>query len=238
MAETLLSINNVSVQYGHARALNNVSLAITAGGITSIVGANGAGKTTLIRAISGMIPVSGGEIVYRGIPLTGRSAFEICELGLTQIPEGRQIFPSLTVEENLRSGALLHRARGRAKSQLQDVFEMFTKLHERRHQAAGTLSGGEQQMLAIGRGLMSNPEFVMLDEPSLGLSPLMTETMFGIVENLTKRYLTVLLIEQNVTESLNISHTGYVLENGTVALRGTGSELLQDERVREAYLGL
>lgn len=238
MADALLSINNVSVQYGQARALNNVSLTISAGGITSIIGANGAGKTSLIRAITGMIPVAEGEIAYRGISLTGRSTSDICELGITQIPEGRQVFPSLSVEDNLRAGALLRRARDGSNRYLQDVFELFPKLYERRDQAAGTLSGGEQQMLAIGRGLMANPEFIMLDEPSLGLSPLMTQLMFGIISDLAKRSLTILLIEQNVTESLTISHSGYVLENGSVVLHGAGQDLLQDTRVRKAYLGL
>lgn len=238
MPETLLAIKNISVRYGHARALNNVSLTIAAGGITSIVGANGAGKTTLVRAIAGMVALSEGQIIYRGVDITGRTTFDICELGVTQIPEGRQIFPTLTVEDNLRAGALLPRARASTKRNLQDVFDIFPKLQDRRQQIAGTLSGGEQQMLAIGRGLMSNPEFVMLDEPSLGLSPLMTETMFGIISDLARRNLTILLIEQNVTESLAISAEGYVLENGSVALHGTGHDLLQDDRIRNAYLGL
>ncbi len=238
MPEVLLSVNNVSVQYGHARALDNVSLTIAAGGITSIVGSNGAGKTTLIRAIAGMVQLTEGQISYRGVDLTQRSSHEICELGLTQIPEGRQIFPTLAVEDNLLAGALLRRAHRDVKRNLQVVFDTFPRLYDRRRQAAGTLSGGEQQMLAIGRGLMANPELVMLDEPSLGLSPIMTETMFGIIADLTTRDLTVLLIEQNVTESLTISGEGYVLENGSITLHGTGETLLRDDRIRSAYLGL
>lgn len=233
----MLSVENVSVTYGGAQALFGVSLLVEKGGITSIVGANGAGKTTLIRAIAGMVPTVDGIVRYGGEKLTGKSSADVCELGIGQVPEGRQIFPSLSVEENLKVGSLLHRARHRRTKAFDEVYEMFPLLRERRHQSAGTLSGGEQQMLAIGRCLMGNPEFIMLDEPSLGLSPIMTDTMFGIIRDLVKKDLTVLLVEQNVMESLTVSSNAYVLENGSVALSGKASELLSDDRVRQAYLG-
>jgi branched-chain amino acid transport system ATP-binding protein len=236
--DVLLSIEDVAVRYGQAQALSNVSLSVPLGGITSIVGANGAGKTTLIRTIAGMVPVAKGRIRYRGQIIDGKSSADICELGLGQVPEGRQIFPSLSVEENLKAGSLLRRARQMREQSLEQVYEMFPLLRQRRRQSAGTLSGGEQQMLAIGRCLMAKPEFIMLDEPSLGLSPIMTETMFGIIRELASKNLTVLLVEQNVVESLTLSSMGYVLENGSIVLSGNGEELLKDDRVRSAYLGL
>jgi branched-chain amino acid transport system ATP-binding protein len=234
----LLSIENMTVRYGEAQALSNVSLTVAQGGITSIVGANGAGKTTLIRAIAGMVPIAGGRIRFRDQGIEKLSSADICELGIGQVPEGRQIFPSLSVEDNLKAGSLLRHARRARKQKFDQVYEMFPKLRERHRQSAGTLSGGEQQMLAIARCLMSDPQFIMLDEPSLGLSPLLTEVMFGIVRDLARSDLTVLLVEQNVVESLTLSSTAYVLENGSVVMHGNAADLLEDDRIRSAYLGL
>lgn len=238
MSELLLSIEDLTIRYGQALALSNVSLSVAKGGITSIVGANGSGKTTLIRAIAAMVPVASGRIFYRGELVVDRSSADICEMGIGQVPEGRQIFPSLSVEDNLRSGSLLQRARHARKRNFELAYEMFPILRERRHQQAGTLSGGEQQMLAIARCLMGNPEFIMLDEPSLGLSPIMTETMFGIIRELARKNITVLLVEQNVVESLMLSSAAYVLENGSIVLRGNPTDLLKNDRIRSAYLGL
>ena len=233
-----LSVENVTVRYGEAQALTDVSLTILRGGITSIIGANGAGKTTLIRALAGMVPIASGRIRYGDKELEKLDSADICELGIGQVPEGRRVFPSLSVEDNLKAGALLRRARHSRKENIERMYAMFPLLRERRRQSAGTLSGGEQQMLAIARCLMGGPEFIMLDEPSLGLSPIMTETMFDVVRELARQKLTVLLVEQNVVESLSISERAYVLENGSIVLQGKAADLLSDDRVRSAYLGL
>jgi len=232
-----LAIDQLTVRYGEAQALSDVTLAIQRGGVTSIIGANGAGKTTLIRAIAGMVPLAEGRIHYANHAIENRTSDYICELGIGQVPEGRQIFPTLSIEDNLRAGSLLHRARKRRKETIEKVYGMFPVLYERRRQGAGTLSGGEQQMLAIGRCLMGNPEFIMFDEPSLGLSPLMTEKMFSVIHELG-RDITILLVEQNVVESLSVSGYAYVLENGSIVLHGKASDLLKDDRVRSAYLGI
>ena len=233
-----LEVRGLSVRYGDAQALFGATLSADLGAITSIVGANGAGKTTLVRAIAGMVPSESGDIVFRGESIRGLSSADICERGIGQVPEGRQIFPSLAVEENLKVGALLARARARASRNLERVYAMFPRLAERRAQRAGTLSGGEQQMLAIGRCLMGEPTLIMLDEPSLGLSPMMTRHMFEVVATLHREGLSILLIEQNVRESLALSGRSYVLENGSVVLEGDGKALLDDERVKSAYLGI
>lgn len=233
-----LSVENVTVRYGEAQALTDVSLTILRGGITSIIGANGAGKTTLIRALAGMVPIASGRIRYGDQELEKLDSADICELGIGQVPEGRRVFPSLSVEDNLKAGALLRRARHSRQENIERMYAMFPLLRERRRQSAGTLSGGEQQMLAIARCLMGGPEFIMLDEPSLGLSPIMTETMFDVVRELARQKLTVLLVEQNVVESLSISERAYVLENGSIVLQGKAADLLSDDRVRSAYLGL
>ncbi len=233
-----LRVEGLEVRYGEAQALASVTLAARAGQITSIIGANGAGKTTLIRAIAGMLRPRKGTVLFRGEAITGLDSAEICERGIGQVPEGRQIFPTLTVQDNLRVGGLLRRARAHARRNEERVYGMFPRLAERRRQQAGTLSGGEQQMLAIGRCLMADPALIMLDEPSLGLSPVMTEQMFDIVLELHRQGLTVLLVEQNVADSIAISSESYVLENGRVAVHGSGTELLDDERIRTSYLGL
>jgi branched-chain amino acid transport system ATP-binding protein len=233
----MLSIQNLDLYYGDAQALAGVSLEVGKGEIVAIVGANGAGKSSLIRCIAG-IEVYSGKVRYNGRDISGLESHEICDLGIGQVAEGRQIFPSLTVLENLQMGALLPRARASAKRNLDDVLSMFPRLAERQQQPAGTMSGGEQQMLAIGRCLMGAPELIMFDEPSLGLAPLVVQEVLRTIRLLNERGLTILLVEQNVAVSLKISARAYVLENGRIVMSGAGSELLHNDRVRQAYLGL
>ena len=209
-----------------------------AGEIVAIVGANGAGKTSLIRTIAGIERARAGRILFKGTDITRLPSHAICNLGVGQVAEGRQIFPTLTVADNLELGAALPRARAQARRTLAQVYELFPVLAERAQQLAGTLSGGEQQMLAIGRCLMGQPEFIMFDEPSLGLAPRIVQEVLATIRRLNERGLTILLVEQNVAVSLRIAQHAYVLENGRIALAGPGSELLRDERVRKAYLGL
>jgi branched-chain amino acid transport system ATP-binding protein len=234
----MLEVRELELSYGEARALDRVSLEVGEGEIAAIVGANGAGKSSLIRAIAGIERPNAGKILFRGRDITGWESHATCELGIGQVAEGRQIFPSLSVEENLEMGAQLPRARRMAKRSLEDVWAMFPRLGERRGQAAGTLSGGEQQMLAIGRCLMGQPELIMFDEPSLGLAPLVVQEVLATIRELNRRGLTILLVEQNVAVSLKISKRAYVLENGRIVMSGAGEDLLRDDRVRQAYLGL
>jgi len=234
----LLSVENLDLYYGDAQALAGVSLEVPQGSIVAIVGANGAGKSSLIRTIAGIERARAGRITFKGRDTTRLESHQICNLGIGQVAEGRQVFPTLSVEENLEMGALLPRARSKAKETLAEAYRMFPKLVERRTQLAGTLSGGEQQMLAIGRCLMGQPELIMFDEPSLGLAPLVVKDVLHTIHLLNERGLTVLLVEQNIAVSLKISHRAYVLENGRVVMSGSGDELLRDDRVRQAYLGL
>jgi branched-chain amino acid transport system ATP-binding protein len=234
----MLTVENVDVFYGDAQALDGVSLEIAEGSIAAIVGANGAGKTSLIRTIAGMHKPARGHISYRGTEIGGWPSYRVCNLGIGQVAEGRQIFPSLSVSENLTMGAMLARARANRGNNLDRVYTMFPRLAERQRQAAGTLSGGEQQMLAIGRCLMSEPELVMFDEPSLGLAPTIVQDVLKIIRDLNRDGLTCVLVEQNVAVSLKLASRAYVLENGKVTLSGTGEALLADDRVRQAYLGL
>ncbi len=234
----ILDVENLSLYYGDAQALDNVSIRVEAGELVAIIGANGAGKSSLIRTIAGIETPRAGRIHFLGSDITGLPSYSICNLGIGQVAEGRQIFPSLTVEENLEMGGLLPRARDAMHQTMNEVFELFPRLRERRHQAAGTMSGGEQQMLAIGRCLMARPELIMFDEPSLGLAPAIMQELFGTIRSLTQRGLTVILVEQNVAASLKLANRGYVLENGSIVMQGTGMELLHDDGVREAYLGL
>jgi branched-chain amino acid transport system ATP-binding protein len=234
----MLSVRNLDLFYGDAQALADVSLEVGQGEIVAIVGANGAGKSSLIRCIAGMEAPRSGKVLFQQKEITRRPSHEICNLGIGQVAEGRQVFPSLTVLENLQMGAMVPRARAQAASTLDQVLAMFPRLAERRRQLAGTLSGGEQQMLAIGRCLMGAPELIMFDEPSLGLAPLVVQEVLHTIRALNGRGLTILLVEQNVAVSLKISARAYVLENGRVAMSGSGSELLHDDRVRQAYLGL
>ncbi|WP_233475541.1 ABC transporter ATP-binding protein [Bradyrhizobium brasilense] len=218
--------------------MNGVSLQIHKGELICVVGANGAGKTSLIRSISGIVRSSSGVIRMNGVDITGMPPWEICERGIAQVAEGRQIFGSLSVEENLLLGGALKRAKARQSETLEFVYQLFEKLRERRGQLAGTLSGGEQQMLAIGRAIMSKPEVVMFDEPSIGLSPALTDVMFRVVKSLHEQGATVLLVEQNVAKSLALANRGYVLENGSIVLHGSSDELLNNPEIQRAYLGL
>jgi branched-chain amino acid transport system ATP-binding protein len=233
-----LDVRNLEVSYGQARALNGVSFSVPSGSLNAVVGANGAGKTSLVRAIAGMLRPSGGQVLFNGADITGLESSETCELGIGQVAEGRQIFPTLTIDENLQLGSALRRSSRDYAVNLERVFELFPRLVERRNQKAGTLSGGEQQMLAIGRCLMSNPIFIMFDEPSLGLSPLMVELVFSAILELKKSGLTILLIEQNVAESLALADFATVLESGKVVLAGTATDVAGNDGVRRAYLGL
>ena len=234
----ILEVEKLDLYYGDAQALDQVSLAAAEGELVAIVGANGAGKSSLIRTIAGIETPRAGRIRFRGTDITGEPSHRVCNLGIGQVAEGRQIFPSLTVEENLEVGALVPRARSRMQETMGEVFALFPRLAERRRQLAGTMSGGEQQMLAIGRCLMGRPELIMLDEPSLGLAPALVQELFETIRALSKRGLTILLVEQNVAHSLKLADRGYVLENGRIALSGTGQALLNDEGVRHAYLGI
>jgi branched-chain amino acid transport system ATP-binding protein len=234
----LLEIKDVDLYYGDAQALAAVSLEIPKGEIITVVGANGAGKSSLIRAIAGIERVRSGKIFFAGRDIAGLDSHEICNLGIGQVAEGRQLFPALSAIENLEMGAMVPRARGKAKQTLAEVYELFPLLSERKGQLAGTLSGGEQQMLAIGRCLMSCPELVMFDEPSLGLAPKIVQQLLHAVRVLNHKGLTILLVEQNVAVSLKLSQYAYVLENGRIVASGSGAELLQDDRVRQAYLGV
>jgi branched-chain amino acid transport system ATP-binding protein len=234
----ILEVENLHLYYGDAQALDGVSLSAAEGELVAIVGANGAGKSSLIRTIAGIETPRAGCIRFRGADITGQPSHRVCNLGIGQVAEGRQVFPTLTVEENLEMGALVPRARSHMRQTLAEVFAMFPRLAERRRQAAGTMSGGEQQMLAIGRCLMSRPELIMFDEPSLGLAPSLVQELFETIRSLGKRGLTILLVEQNVAHSLKLADRGYVLENGRIALSGSGQALLNDEGVRHAYLGI
>jgi branched-chain amino acid transport system ATP-binding protein len=234
----MLRVENLDVFYGDVRALDDVSLEVPEGAIVAIVGANGAGKTSLIRTIAGMHRPARGRIVLRGQDIAGLPAHRVCNLGVGQVAEGRQIFPALTVAENLDVGAMLARARDHRARNLERVHALFPVLAERRAQAAGTLSGGEQQMLAIARCLMGQPELVMFDEPSLGLAPTVVQSVLQTIRDLNRGGLTCVLVEQNVAVSLKLASRAYVLENGRITLSGTGEDLLSDDRVRQAYLGL
>jgi len=234
----MLSVKELDLYYGDAQALDRVSLEVPQGAIVAIIGANGAGKSSLIRTIAGIEAPRAGSITFKGRAITGLESHRICNLGIGQVAEGRQVFPSLTVLENLEMGAMIPRARANARRQLDEVLAMFPRLKERGAQIAGTMSGGEQQMLAIGRCLMGAPELIMFDEPSLGLAPLVVQEVLRTIHLLNRRGLTILLVEQNVAVSLKISQRAYVLENGRIVMSGSGPELLHNDRVRQAYLGL
>jgi branched-chain amino acid transport system ATP-binding protein len=234
----MLDVENISVFHGDAQALDGVSLTVEAGKIVAIVGANGAGKTSLIRTIGGMHRPASGRILFEGADIAGLPSHLVCDLGIGQVAEGRQIFPSLTVAENLDMGAMLPRARSHRAQNRERVQAMFPKLGQRLGQAAGTLSGGEQQMLAIARCIMGEPKLIMFDEPSLGLAPTVVHDVLKTIRDLNATGITCVLVEQNVAVSLKIAHQAYVLENGRVTLSGTGAALLADERVRQAYLGI
>jgi branched-chain amino acid transport system ATP-binding protein len=234
----LLELRNVNTYYGNIHTLKDISLKVEAGQVVTLIGANGAGKTTTLRTISGLLRPRSGEIVFDGNPIHLIPAHEIVDLGLTQAPEGRQIFSTLTVQENLNMGAYsLGRNQQSIEANRSRVYDLFPRLAGRKNQLGGTLSGGEQQMLSIGRALMASPKLLMLDEPSLGLAPLLVKAIFETIQTINQQGVTVLLVEQNARAALRLADYGYVLETGTIALEGPAVDLLHDQRVRHAYLG-
>lgn len=233
----MLEVKNLSVHYGMIQAVRNVDFKVNEGEIVSLIGANGAGKSTILKTLSGLIHPSEGEIIYLGENIASTSAKKIVEKGLVQVPEGRHVFPGLTVKENLELGAFLRKDKEEIQKDMEAVFERFPILKERKDQDAQTLSGGEQQMLAMGRVLMSRPKLLLLDEPSMGLAPIFIREIFKIIQEIQKTGTTVLLIEQNAKMALSISNRAYVLETGSVVLSGTGQELLESDEIQKAYLG-
>jgi len=234
----MLKVTGLQTFYGDLQALHGVTLEVREGEIVSVIGSNGAGKTTTLMTISGVLHPRAGAVEFQGRRIERLRPAEIVEAGLGHVPEGRQLFPTMTVEENLHMGACTRRARAARQETLERVYGLFPRLRERRRQVAGTLSGGEQQMLAIGRGLMSRPRLLMLDEPSLGLSPMLVTAIFDIIREINRGGATILLVEQNVFRALKLSHRGYILENGRVVAEGPSRQLLRDPQVRTAYLGL
>jgi branched-chain amino acid transport system ATP-binding protein len=235
---TLLRVDGIEVGYGDLTAVGDVSLEVREGEAVALIGANGAGKTTTLRAVSGLLPLRRGRIEFEGQRLDGLTSAQIVARGIAHVPEGRQLFPTMTVLENLELGARTRASRARRAESLAGVFDLFPRLRERREQSAGTLSGGEQQMCAIGRGLMACPRLLMLDEPSLGLAPVMVKAIFDDLGRINVQGLTILVVEQNVLRSLQLAHRGYVLENGRVIRSGAGPELLASGHIKQAYLGL
>ena len=234
----LLSVKNINVYYGSIHAIKDVSFHVDEGEIVTLIGANGAGKTTTMHAISGLLKLASGEITYDGKLISKMEAHKIVRLGLAQVPEGRRVFSGLTVQQNLSMGAYTrHDGKDAIQSDYDMVFDLLPRLKERRNQPAGTLSGGEQQMLAMGRALMSKPRLLMLDEPSMGLAPILVEQIFDIIQELNQHGTTILLVEQNAQMALSVAHRGYVLETGKIVTTGSGEELLEDEAVKKAYLG-
>ena len=234
----MLEISDLTVHYNRIPALSGVNLHVQVGEIVALLGANGAGKSTLVNTASGLVPPSSGRITFDGVEIGGRPAETVARRGLIQVPEGRQLFPLLTIEENLRMGAYLVRDPQHVTQSLDEVYGLFPVLKDRRRLAAQTLSGGQQQMLAIGRALMSRPRMMMLDEPSLGLAPLLVEQIFAVIDTLHQRGLPILLIEQNAALSLTVSHRAYVLEHGRITLSGPSRDLLTNPQVEKAYLGI
>ncbi len=233
----LLEVDNLEVYYGVICALKGISFNVNCGEIVTLIGANGAGKTTTMQSIIGLIPKKAGTVKFSDTDITKTPCHKIVKLGMTQVPEGRHVFKELSVYENLLLGGYLSNDAKRTKEDIQSVYERFPRLAERKNQIAGTLSGGEQQMLAIGRALMCHPKLLMLDEPSMGLSPLLVDEVFDIIKTINKEGTTILLVEQNAGKSLSISDRAYVLENGSISLTGTGKELISSESVKKAYLG-
>ena len=233
----MLKIENLHVSYGGIKALRGVSLEVPDGKIVTLIGANGAGKSTTLRTISGLVKADSGSVSYDGQELLGKPINKVLETGIAQSPEGRRVFANLTVLENLKAGAYLRKDKDGIEKDIKWVYELFPRLEERSWQLAGTLSGGEQQMLAVGRALMSRPKLLMLDEPSLGLAPLVVQGIFDIIRTVNQQGVTVLLIEQNANMALKIADYAYVLETGLITKSGTGAELLADESIKEAYLG-
>ena len=234
---SMLKIDNLQVHYGGIQALRGISFEVQKNEIVTLIGANGAGKSSTLRSISGLVPLKVGNISFNGEDITKFNTQQIVARGLVQVPEGRRIFPNLTVEENLKIGAYLIKDQAEVAKSMEYVYSSFPRLKERHWQMAGTLSGGEQQMLAVGRALMAKPKLLMMDEPSLGLAPLVVRDIFSIIKQLAKEGMTILLIEQNANAALRAADRGYVMETGQITLQGTGEELLSNQAVRDAYLG-
>ncbi|MCD0505318.1 ABC transporter ATP-binding protein [Bordetella petrii] len=237
VSQPLLELRGLEVAYGGIRAVRGIDLRVDAGELVCLIGANGAGKSTTLRAICGLVPLAGGDVFYSGESINGRKSFELVRRGLVMVPEGRGIFGQLTIEENLAMGAYVRRDTAQVRQDTERVFNLFPRLAERRRQAAGTLSGGEQQMVAMGRAMIARPRLLLLDEPSMGLAPLMVEKVFEVVRAIADEGVTILLIEQNAKLALEHSHRGYVMESGLISMTGAGQDLLSDPRVRAAYLG-
>jgi branched-chain amino acid transport system ATP-binding protein len=233
----MLKVRDLVVAYGGIEALKGISLDVPDGKIVTLIGANGAGKSTLLRSIIGLVKVKSGSVEYNGDTLTGLNSQQIVSKGLTLVPEGRRVFPNLTVLENLRIGAYMRKDEEGIAADIKRIYEIFPRLEERNWQMAGTLSGGEQQMLALGRALMSRPKLMMMDEPSLGLAPLVIKEIFNIIRSINENGTTVLLVEQNANMALKVAHHAYVLETGRIMMEGSGKELLENEEIKEAYLG-
>ncbi len=233
----LLEVKNLYVSYGAIRALHGISFHVERGEVVTLIGANGAGKSTTLRALSVLQPADSGAIYYDGVDITRKSASDIVPMGVVQVPEGRRIFAPLTVRENLEMGAFTRKDKAEIEASMQHVFELFPRLKERLEQTGGTLSGGEQQMLAVARALMAKPKLLLMDEPSMGLAPILVEEIFDIIQEINREGVTVLLVEQNAHMALSIANRGYVLETGAIELEGPAQELAENPRVREAYLG-
>lgn len=236
-ASPLLELRNLDVAYGGIRAVRGLNLVVNRGELVSLIGANGAGKSTTLRAICGLVPLAGGEILYEGESIAGMPSYMLVRRGLVMVPEGRGIFGQLTIEENLAMGAYSRRDTEEIRRDIEHVLELFPRLRERLRQSAGTLSGGEQQMLAMGRAMISRPRLLLLDEPSMGLAPIMVDRIFDVIRNIADDGVTILLIEQNARLALETSHRGYVMESGRLILEGPSQQLLDDPKVRAAYLG-
>ena len=237
MQDAVLKLTNVNTFYGQIHALRDINFEVRKGEIVTLIGSNGAGKSTTLRTISSQLVPATGEVVYQGKTISRLPAHEVVAQGIAHVPEGRKIFPVLTVEENLQMGAFLVKDQKKNATNFERVYELFPRLKERRKQRGGTLSGGEQQMLAIGRALMSDPKMMLMDEPSMGLAPMLVDLIFRSIQQLNKGGMTILLVEQNARKALKISDRAYVLQTGSIALTGTGQELLHDDTVKEAYLG-
>ena len=233
----VLDVTDIAVKYGDLQALWGISFSVKKGQLVALIGANGAGKTTTLKSICGLVPLAGGEIKHNGTVISGQPVHKVVDLGITLVPEGRQLFSKMTVEENLLVGAYLKRTHSKREATLKHVYSVFPRLEERRNQTADTLSGGEQQMVAIGRALMQDPQVIMFDEPSLGLAPLMVKEVFNVIQELHRQGLTIFLVEQNVHQTLKVADYCYVMENGRIVGEGTGKQLEADESIREAYLG-
>ncbi|MGP1613592.1 MAG: ABC transporter ATP-binding protein [Pollutimonas bauzanensis] len=233
----MLKVSNLCSGYGKTQILNGLDFEVKQGEIVTLIGANGAGKTTTLKTLCGVIPTMAGHVSFDGEDLTNKTPFAIVDAGITMVPEGRQLFPNFTVKDNLIMGSYKRAARPIVQRKMEEVLEIFPRVKERLNQLAGSLSGGEQQMVAIARGMMSDPRLLIFDEPSLGLSPILVQQMFGVIRNVIEHGVTVLLVEQNVFQTLRLADRGYVLENGAIILSGTGQELLSDPHIRKAYLG-